>query len=103
MLRLTETLGSRACAAQIAVAFEPAPHQIRSRRPSEWGSRRSNPGGFGNMGRGFGGAKPSPRNRSTPRLIAVRLPRTIELLIERDAEDAAPVRSRKSPKVIRPG
>src|SRR6202035_5682486 len=44
-------------AAQIAVAFEPAPHQIRSRRPSEGGSRRSNPGGFGNIGRGLGGGE----------------------------------------------
>ena len=51
-------------AAQIAVAFEPAPHQIRSRRPSEYGSKRSSPGGFGNMGFGLGRAKPSPRKRS---------------------------------------
>jgi hypothetical protein len=28
-------------AAQIAMALEPAPHQMRSRRPSEYGSRRS--------------------------------------------------------------
>src|SRR6202030_3833922 len=45
-------------AAQIAVAFEPAPHQILSRRLSEYGSRRNNPGGFENMGFGFGRAKP---------------------------------------------
>ena len=47
-------------AAQTAVAVEAAPHQMRSRRPSECGSRRSRPGGFGNIGRGFGWAKPSP-------------------------------------------
>jgi hypothetical protein len=40
------------------------PNQIRSRRPSEYGSRRSRPGGFGNIGRGLGCAKPSPRNTS---------------------------------------
>src|SRR6267378_2509855 len=34
-------------AAQTAVVFEPAPHQIRSRRPSEWGSRR---GGRADLG-----------------------------------------------------
>src|SRR5258708_40056074 len=31
-------------AAQIAVAFEPAPHQIRLRRPSEWGFQAQQPG-----------------------------------------------------------
>ena len=41
-------------AAQTAVAFDAAPHQIRSRRPAECGSRRSRPGGLGNIGRGFG-------------------------------------------------
>src|SRR3984885_15990770 len=51
-------------AAQIAVAFEPAPHQILSRRLSEYGSRRSSPGGLGNIGFGFGGAKASPRKRA---------------------------------------
>ena len=35
------------CAVQTAVAVEAAPHQIRSRRPGEYGSRRSRPGGFG--------------------------------------------------------
>ena len=43
-----------------AVLRVPAPHQIRSRRPGEWGSMRSRPGGFGNIGRGFGSAKPLP-------------------------------------------
>src|SRR5665647_3399287 len=33
-------------AAHIAVAFEPAPHQMRSRSPGECGSRASNPGGL---------------------------------------------------------
>ena len=47
-------------AAHCAVAFELAPHQMRSRRPSEYGSTRSSPGGLGNIGRGFGWAKPSP-------------------------------------------
>ena len=47
-------------AAHSAVAFEPAPHQMRSRRPSEYGSTRSSPGGLGNIGRGLGWAKPSP-------------------------------------------
>ena len=47
-------------AAHCAVALVPAPHQMRSRRPSECGSRRSRPGGFGNIGRGFGLAKPLP-------------------------------------------
>src|SRR5665213_685873 len=51
-------------AAQTAVALEPAPHQMRSRRPSECGSTRNSPGGLGNIGRGFGLAKPSPRKRS---------------------------------------
>ena len=51
-------------AAQAAVAFEAAPHQIRSRRPGECGSRRSRPGGFGNIGRGFGSANPSPESSS---------------------------------------
>ena len=41
-------------AAQIAVALVAAPHQIRSRSPSEYGSRRNRPGGFGNIGRGLG-------------------------------------------------
>jgi hypothetical protein len=41
-------------AAQMAVAFEPEPHQMRSRRPSECGSTRSRPGGFGNIERGLG-------------------------------------------------
>ena len=41
-------------AAHSAVALVPAPHQMRSRRPSECGSRRSRPGGFGNIGRGLG-------------------------------------------------
>ena len=41
-------------AAQTAVALEAAPHQIRSRSPSECGSRRNSPGGLGNIGRGFG-------------------------------------------------
>ena len=40
------------------VAFELEPHQIRSRSPSECGSTRSSPGGFGNIGRGLGCAKP---------------------------------------------
>ena len=52
------------CAAQTAVAFEAAPHQMRSRRPGECGSRRSSPGGLGNIGRGFGSANPSPLSRS---------------------------------------
>ena len=43
-----------------AVAREPAPHQMRSRRPGECGSMPSRPGGLGNIGRGFGSAKPSP-------------------------------------------
>ncbi len=37
-------------AAHSAVALVPAPHQMRSRRPAECGSRRSRPGGFGNIG-----------------------------------------------------
>ena len=41
-------------AAQTAVAFEPEPHQMRSRSPGECGSTRSRPGGLGNIGRGFG-------------------------------------------------
>ena len=52
-------------AAQTAVALEPAPHQIRSRRPSAYGSTRNRPGGFGNIGRGLGRAKPSPRSTSS--------------------------------------
>ena len=51
-------------AAQAAVALVAAPHQMRSRNPSEYGSRRSSPGGLGNIGRGFGLAKPLPRSRS---------------------------------------
>ena len=47
-------------AAHSAVASEPAPHQMRSRRPGECGSTRRRPGGLGNIGRGFGLAKPSP-------------------------------------------
>ena len=47
-------------AAHRAVAFELAPHQMRSRSPSENGSTRSRPGGLANIGRGFGWAKPSP-------------------------------------------
>src|SRR5579864_2745920 len=46
-------------AAHSAVAFEADPHQIRSRNPAEYGSRRSSPGGFGNIGRGLGCASPS--------------------------------------------
>ena len=52
-------------AAHSAVALVAAPHQIRSRRPSEYGSTRSRPGGFGNIGCGFGCAKPSPRSTSS--------------------------------------
>ena len=51
-------------AAHSAVALVPAPHQMRSRKPSENGSRRSRPVGFGNIGRGFGLAKPSPFSTS---------------------------------------
>jgi hypothetical protein len=40
------------CIAQKAVALDAAPHQMRSRNPSAYGSRRN--GGLGNMGRGFG-------------------------------------------------
>ena len=47
-------------AAHSAVALVAAPHQMRSRRPSECGSTRRSPGGFGNIGRGFGSANPSP-------------------------------------------
>ena len=47
-------------AAHTAVGVVAAPHQIRSLSPSEWGSRRSSPGGLGNMGRGLGCAKPRP-------------------------------------------
>jgi hypothetical protein len=43
-----------------ADARVPAPHQIRSRRPGECGSIPSRPGGFGNIGRGFGSANPPP-------------------------------------------
>jgi hypothetical protein len=55
-------------AVQTAVAVAPAPHQIRSRNPSEYGSTRSSPGGLGNIGRGFGSAKPTPfkSSRKTP-------------------------------------
>src|SRR4051794_15543648 len=48
-----------------AVRRDPAPHQIRSRSPGECGSIRSRPGGFGNIGRGFGFAKPSPLSTSS--------------------------------------
>ncbi len=41
-------------AAHSAVALVAAPHQMRSRRPSENGSSRSSPGGLANIGRGFG-------------------------------------------------
>ena len=51
-------------AAQTAVASVAAPHQMRSRSPSECGSRRRRPGGFGNIGRGLGWAKPSPSSRA---------------------------------------
>src|ERR1043166_7414030 len=37
-------------AAHRDVALELEPHQIRSRNPAAWGSRRSRPGGMGNMG-----------------------------------------------------
>ncbi len=47
-------------AAHSAVARDPAPHQIRSRRPGECGSGRSSPGGFGNIGEGLGLCKPDP-------------------------------------------
>ena len=47
-------------AAQTAVFCDPAPHQMRSRSPAEYGSTRSRPGGLRNIGRGFGWAKPSP-------------------------------------------
>ena len=57
-------------AAQTAVASVAAPHQMRSRRPSECGSRRRRPGGFGNIGRGFGSAKPSP-SRSSRKTLGV--------------------------------
>src|SRR5580658_2256941 len=50
--------------AHSAVALEPAPHQMRSRKPSEYGSSRSRPGGFANIGRGLGFAKPCPRKTS---------------------------------------
>src|SRR3982750_930115 len=47
-------------AAHTAVAFEAAPHQIRSRNPSAWGSSLNNPGGLGNIGLGLGLANPTP-------------------------------------------
>ena len=49
-------------AAHSAVGREPAPHQIRSRNPGEWGSGRRSPGGFGNIGEGFGWANPAPES-----------------------------------------
>ena len=60
-------------AAQTAVAFEEAPHQIRSRNSSECGSRRSSPGGSANIGGGFGLAKPLPQ-RSSKNSSACRRP-----------------------------
>jgi len=41
-------------AAHAAVLSDPAPHQIRSRRPGECGSTRSSPGGLANIGCGLG-------------------------------------------------
>ncbi len=59
------TAGSCPClAAHSAVALVEAPHQMRSRRPSLCGSSRSRPGGFGNIGLGFGCAKPLPCSTS---------------------------------------
>src|SRR3954454_21487817 len=51
-------------AAQTAVELEAAPHQMRSRNPSECGSKRNKPGGFGNIGLGLGWANPAPFNFS---------------------------------------
>mgnify|MGYP000508790740 CR=1 FL=1 len=45
------------------LAFDAAPHQMRSLSPGECGSSRRRPGGFGNIGRGFGLAKPLPSRR----------------------------------------
>ncbi len=43
------------CAAQTAVALEAEPHQMRSRRPAECGSRRSSPAGWRTSGAGWAG------------------------------------------------
>src|SRR5204863_1081205 len=48
------------CPVHWAVVRDPAPHQIRARRPGECGSGRSSPGWLGNMGVGFGSANPTP-------------------------------------------
>ena len=55
-----------------AVARVPAPHQMRSRSPSECGSRRSRPGGLANIGRGLGSAKPSPDRTSRKTRVCSR-------------------------------
>ena len=62
-------------AAHTAVALEADPHQIRSRNPSEYGSRRRSPGGLGNIGCGLGRAKPFPRS-SSRNSSACRRPRS---------------------------
>ncbi len=58
--------------AHSAVSRDPAPHQMRRRRPSECGSIRSSPGGLGNIGRGLGSAKPSPESTSRNRAVCRR-------------------------------
>ena len=65
-------------AAHSAVPLAAAPDET-PRRPSECGSTRNRPGGFGNIGRGFGCAKPKPLEQFekdfgvTPRHICVGL------------------------------
>src|ERR1700710_1581242 len=59
-------------AAQTAVALEAAPHQIRSRNPSEYGYTRNKPGGFGNIGYGLGWANPLPLSLSKNSKALVR-------------------------------
>ena len=81
---------ARACAAHSAVAFEPAPHQIRSRRPCECGSRRSRPGGLGNIGRGLGSAKPSPSQQLEEHLGMAAGHVGIRLTLGRHVAEIAP-------------
>ena len=77
-------------AAHSAVALVPAPHQMRSRRPSEYGSRRSRPGGFGNIGRGLGCAKPSPRSTSRKTSVWRRAMSASVIALRRRVAEVAP-------------
>ena len=89
-------------AAHAAVAFEAGAPPDPVAQAGECGSRRSRPGGFGNIGRGFGSQIPRPtaapgrprragapcRRRPRPRRLVAEMAQAVDHLLRRAAADA---------------